>query len=153
LEEVLVVTKIDERQAQPEQAGGARAIDILASRLPSVPSKPDATDKAASPNGATAGGVATKTPTNGAAAAGGAKTAHPVTPDANAQSKPKAAPPDAATGNGAPAARSAPSADSPARDSSGPPSASKSTATTLSSAPVKKVTDPKPQADSPDTPH
>ncbi len=41
LEEVLVVTKIDERQAQPDQAGTARAIDILAARLPGVPSKPE----------------------------------------------------------------------------------------------------------------
>jgi len=39
LEEVLVVTKIDERQTQPEQSGSARAIDILAGRLPGVPPK------------------------------------------------------------------------------------------------------------------
>src|SRR5216684_7611463 len=37
LEEVLVVTKIDERQAQPDQSGTARAADILAGRLPTVP--------------------------------------------------------------------------------------------------------------------
>ena len=43
LEEVLVVTKIDERQAQPEQAGPVRAADILAERLPTVPPKPDVT--------------------------------------------------------------------------------------------------------------
>src|ERR1700693_612923 len=41
LEEVLVVTKIDERQAQPDQTGAARAVDILAERLPGVPSKPE----------------------------------------------------------------------------------------------------------------
>jgi rod shape-determining protein MreC len=40
LEEVLVVTKVDERQATPEQAGPARAADILAERLPTVPPKP-----------------------------------------------------------------------------------------------------------------
>ncbi len=40
LEEVLIVTKIDERQATPEQAGPARAADVLAERLPSVPPKP-----------------------------------------------------------------------------------------------------------------
>ena len=34
LEEVLVVTKIDERQAEPDQTGAARAVDILAERLP-----------------------------------------------------------------------------------------------------------------------
>jgi rod shape-determining protein MreC len=41
LEEVLVVTKIDERQAEPDQTGAARAVDILAARLPGVPSKPE----------------------------------------------------------------------------------------------------------------
>lgn len=40
LEEVLVVTKIDERQAMPETAGPIRAADILAERLPGVPQKP-----------------------------------------------------------------------------------------------------------------
>src|SRR5271157_3936452 len=39
LEEVLVVTKIDEKQ--PEQTGASRAVDILAERLPTVPSKPE----------------------------------------------------------------------------------------------------------------
>jgi len=42
LEEVLVVTKIDERQAEPEHEGPIRAADILAERLPTVPPKPDA---------------------------------------------------------------------------------------------------------------
>lgn len=41
LEEVLVVTKVDERQALPDQTAPVRAIDILAERLPSVPAKPD----------------------------------------------------------------------------------------------------------------
>src|SRR5258707_12143288 len=40
LEEVLIVTKIDERQATPEQTGPVRAADILAERLPTVPPKP-----------------------------------------------------------------------------------------------------------------
>ncbi|MGA7575040.1 MAG: rod shape-determining protein MreC [Terriglobales bacterium] len=65
LEEVLVVTKIDERQAEPDQTGGARAIDILAGRLPGVPSKPEnavnadapATAAPASTAGSTAGPV------------------------------------------------------------------------------------------------
>src|SRR5580692_6924007 len=51
LEEVLVVTRIDERQAQPDRAGAARAVDILAERLPGVPSKPE-TDKTADPDAA-----------------------------------------------------------------------------------------------------
>jgi rod shape-determining protein MreC len=69
LEEVLVVTKIDERQAQPEQAGPVRAVDILAERLPSVPAKTDATAAAPSKNPVPAGATpattpSTATPTN-----------------------------------------------------------------------------------------
>jgi rod shape-determining protein MreC len=52
LEEVLIVTKVDERQATPDQTGPVRAADVLAERLPSVPPKsPEAT-------GATSGGAA-----------------------------------------------------------------------------------------------
>ena len=50
LEEVLVVTKIDERQAAPAQTGGSRAVDILAERLPTVPSKPTTAETAAAPD-------------------------------------------------------------------------------------------------------
>jgi rod shape-determining protein MreC len=55
LEEVLVVTKIDVRQAEPDQTGTARAVDILAARLPGVPSKPEESAKTVGP----------VTPTNG----------------------------------------------------------------------------------------
>ncbi len=80
LEEVLVVTKIDERQAQPEQTGAARAVDILAERLPSVPAKPPENgEKGATP-----------------------ESAAPPTPGSDA--KPKAAPPPASAGSAAPAA-------------------------------------------------
>lgn len=59
LEEVLVVTKIDERQAQPDQAGAARAVDILAERLPGVPPKPpEDAEKGAVPGTVTPGAVA-----------------------------------------------------------------------------------------------
>src|SRR5258708_3581178 len=46
LEEVLVVTKIDERQTEPDQTGEARAVDILAERLPTVPTKLEPPEKA-----------------------------------------------------------------------------------------------------------
>jgi rod shape-determining protein MreC len=49
LEEVLVVTKIDERQVEADQATSARAVDILAERLPGVPSKPEDASKNAPP--------------------------------------------------------------------------------------------------------
>jgi rod shape-determining protein MreC len=49
LEEVLVITKMEEREAAPsEVAGRVRAVDILAARLPSVPDKkPEVEDKGA----------------------------------------------------------------------------------------------------------
>src|SRR5271166_5793407 len=61
LEEVLVVTKIDERQAQPEQTGASRAVDILAERLPTVPSKPETVVKSAVPGTVAPGTVASGT--------------------------------------------------------------------------------------------
>jgi rod shape-determining protein MreC len=67
LEEVLVVTRIDERQAQPDETGPVRAIDILAQRLPTVPPKPDAATDAAG-KGSAAGppsGVANQRPVFG----------------------------------------------------------------------------------------
>jgi rod shape-determining protein MreC len=78
LEEVLVVTKIDERQAQPDQAGTARAVDILAERLPSVPPKPPENgEKGATP-----------------------EAAAPTTPGSDA--KPKEVPPQASPGSALP---------------------------------------------------
>jgi len=47
LEEVLVVTKIDERQAEPDRSSTTRAADILAERLPTVPPKPETAQGAA----------------------------------------------------------------------------------------------------------
>ncbi len=49
LEEVLVVTKVDEKQISPEQTGPVRASDILAERLPTVPPKPENQTGAAQP--------------------------------------------------------------------------------------------------------
>lgn len=46
LEEVLVVTKVDEKEPTPSETGPVRAADILAQRLPSVPDKPASTDPA-----------------------------------------------------------------------------------------------------------
>ena len=46
LEEVLVVTKLLEREPTQLETGTTRAVDILAQRLPSVPDKPAANDSA-----------------------------------------------------------------------------------------------------------
>jgi rod shape-determining protein MreC len=96
LEEVLVVTKIDERQVEPDRANSARAVDILAERLPGVPSKPEDASKnapAAHPAGtddATPGGnktVVTKpaaspasVPPSGAPASPGSAAKKPGSP-------------------------------------------------------------------------
>jgi len=116
LEEVLVVTKIDERQAQPEQSGPVRAADILAERLPTVPPKPENAGDAAAKNlVALAGGAAnaattkiTSPSTVSPAAQNKLKSpAGPVTADTN----PK---PPAAAVSGAPKSTSAASVASTA---------------------------------------
>ena len=105
LEEVLVVTKIDVRQAEPDQTGTARAVDILAARLPGVPSKPEETVNPAGPGSSTGGNVSPAT--------GGPQTAkppkppnpNPINPSPNTAS-PSA--PQVAAGSSAPANASVP---------------------------------------------
>jgi len=136
LEEVLVVTKIDERQAEPDQTGAARAVDILAERLPAVPSKPEDAVKNGVPGTVAPGTVA------------------PATTGSDA--KPKAASPEAATASGAPAARkpanSAASAGTGSGTSSGTPPVIK-TATGAAKVPPKPAAAPKPQPAVEDSPH
>jgi rod shape-determining protein MreC len=142
LEEVLVVTRIDERQAQPDQAGAARAVDILAERLPTVPSKPENAVKADTP-----GAVA---PSN-----------------TSSDAKPKPVSPEASAGGSAPAARktaSSPSSSSGSASgtslgiSAGTSSGNAATATgtpamKVSPKPVKAAETPKPQPAVEDSPH
>ena len=146
LEEVLVVTKIDQRQAEPEKTGAARAVDILAERLPTVPSKPENAEKGPAPETATPKIAIPKT----------------VAPaNSGLDAKPKAASSDALTSSGAPAARKpATSASSPVNSSGNPsgaasaakPAASGIDATKLSK-PVKATAEPKPQPAVEDIPH
>ncbi len=142
LEEVLVVTKIDERQAQPDQTGAARAIDILAARLPGVPSKPENAAKVAAPG--------TAAPSSAAQTSAGS------------EAKPKAAPPEASAGSGAPAAQKtvspASSAGTGPGTTSGTSSGNQATATgtpamKVSPKPVKAAVEPKPQPAVEDSPH
>ena len=70
LEEVLVVTKIQEKLPDTKDLGPIRASDILSERLPGLPATPDAS--AAGTAAGTASGAANPAPTNpqpGAAAA------------------------------------------------------------------------------------
>jgi rod shape-determining protein MreC len=83
LEEVLVITRLDERQPTAEETRApVRAIDILAARLPSVPEKAaePAANAAAKP-AANAGGTNAKPAAKGAAAAlaAGTKPTMPLT--------------------------------------------------------------------------
>jgi len=114
LEEVLVVTKIDERQAQPEQAVPMRAVDILAERLPTVPPKQDPTtqgaDKtpAAQPGGPVLPAPSTQIPGDvkpksasaaGAPGTGTLNAAVPIKGATSAPSSPKTGTPQAAVPN------------------------------------------------------
>jgi rod shape-determining protein MreC len=137
LEEVLVVTKIDVRQTEPDQTGAMRAVDILAERLPGVPSKPADAAKAAVPGTSTTTGP-------------------------GADAKPKAALPPTAVGSAAPpagkSASAAPSSGVGSGASSAPNSATKATAIGADAAKapaplVKPTAEPKPQSDVEDGPH
>ncbi|HZQ22455.1 MAG TPA: rod shape-determining protein MreC [Terriglobales bacterium] len=97
LEEVLVVTKVDEKEAPPMANGPVRAIDILAQRLPSVPDKPPAPDTnkpkdAAGPGPSPSG-------TGPGAVSANADPSKPGSAAPNATLKPKAAATGTATGH------------------------------------------------------
>ncbi len=131
LEEVLVVTKIDERQALPEQTGAARAVDILAGRLPSVPSKPENADK-----GDTAGVVAPTT------------TPAPMT--AGSEAKLKAVSPPSSASSATAVRKTATSSPG---TGSGNSSGTSTTAVKTPPKPAKAVVEPKPQPAVEDNPH
>ncbi len=171
LEEVLVVTKIDERQAEPDQTGAARAIDILAERLPTVPPKPENAAKGAVPGLASpgtvapgAGATATGAPRTVAPTTGATTTVAPTTTGSAAQ--PKAVPPAASASSGAPAAQKPASPVPSSGTGSGtspatPVSAAGTGAVKASPKPVKAAVQtqpqpqpqPKPQPAVQDSPH
>jgi len=94
LEEVLVVTKVEDRSPTPsEVASPVRAIDILTRRLPSVPDKPMETG----PAGGTAQGTGNKT--TGFQSAGSPK-ALPAGPNSSTPTTAKATPATAGTAAG-----------------------------------------------------
>ncbi len=182
LEEVLVVTKIDERQAEPEQAGPVRAVDILAERLPTVPPKQDpATQGADKPPAAQLGGAAlpvlpsTQMPGDvkpKSAAAAGLPVAVPPNAavpnkgaNSGAPSVPKAGTPQAAVSSGGVASAATAvvkkTAASAASSSAASGNGSKATNVMTQPAaavpkpatkPVKSTVTPKPQPASQDTP-
>jgi rod shape-determining protein MreC len=171
LEEVLVVTKIDERQAEPDHAGTARAIDILAERLPTVPPKPENAAKGAAPGTASPGTVAPAAgaPTTGAPTIVAPKTVAPTAgapTTTGAAAQPKAAPPAASASSGTPAAQTTVSPGSSSGTGSGtspatPASAAGTRAVKASPKPAKAAVQtqpqpqpqPKPQPAAQDSPH
>jgi len=156
LEEVLVVTKIDERQAEPDQTGAARAIDILAERLPTVPPKPEDAAKGA------AGTAAPGTVPTGTVKPTTVKPT-PVAPTtAGSDAKPKAVSPQASAA--APATRKtataasasgAPSGTASGLSSATPANSTGIPATKPAPKPVKVAVPPppKPQPAVEDAPH
>jgi len=154
LEEVLVVTKIDERQAEPEQTGVARAVDILAQRLPGVPSKPESPEKVTPETGATTGTATTgttniRTPSTGTKTGEATGTTATGAPSlTGSEGKPKTSPPPASA-NSAPVVRK----------TTTPPSTGSATAATGADAakaspkPVKEVVVPQPPPAAEDSPH
>src|ERR1700692_212298 len=132
LEEVLVVTKIDERQTEPDQAGAARAVDILAERLATVPAKAETAAKE---------GAATTT--------AAPKTGAPLSAS---NPKPKPAPAQTSTGAAPVAAKAAAPASGLAPDSENSPATSPATGSsekTPTKEAVKKPVVSKPEAPKP----
>jgi rod shape-determining protein MreC len=161
LEEVLVVTKIDERQAESDRSATARAADILAERLPSVPPKPENAPGGAgapsSPGSAakpTADATKPKVPPPGTAANGSAPVAGkgvkptPSSPGTAgkpaADAKPKVSPPGTAANGSAPVAGKAVTpAPSPAKNVS--KAAAGTNGVKIPPRPAKPTADSKPQ--------
>jgi hypothetical protein len=84
LEEVLVITKKAQREAEVASSTPMRAADILAQRLPSVPDQPASTEGAAGSSGSGTSAMQTKPAANAAAPA----TQTPKTASAQAGTKP-----------------------------------------------------------------
>ncbi len=143
LEEVLVVTKIDEKQAEPDPTSAARAVDILAERLPGVPSKPEGAEKNGVPSTAAPGAAAT---TTGAIPADVPAKVTPTSPGPDAKPPKPLAPQASASG-------SAPPAEYPAAHPANKATASAADASKVSPKPVKSTVQPKLQPAVEDRPH
>ena len=139
LEEVLIVTKIDERQAQPDQRGAARAVDILAQRLPTVPPPPDNAAKGAAPG--------TAAPSTGPTT---------TTTGSNTKPRPVTQGPSADTAVTAPrktASSAVPSGTASGTSSATHPPAAGASAAKVSPKPVKAAVQPQSQPAVQDSPH
>ena len=108
-EEVLVVTKIDERQAEPDRSATARAADILAERLPKVPPKPENAPGGSSASGSAGKPTVDAKPKVASPAANGAGPAQKATtPAPSSPASPSKATGDAKPGTPSPIKAAAP---------------------------------------------
>src|SRR5208282_1893651 len=135
----VVLEKVMSDETVPAQTGAARAVDILAGRLPSVPSKPENAVKASVPGTVVPGTTAPGTAARGAAAPGAGKPGTVTTTVAPANSasdvKLKVALPQVSASGGASAVRKAPNAASlPSPASSPSPGAASGTSPAAASA-------------------
>jgi rod shape-determining protein MreC len=159
LEEVLVVTKIDERQAQPDQTGAARAVDILAERLPGVPAKPENAASGGAPGTAPSAPAAPQTSPTVKPPAPGADGIAKTPPQASAGGtaaagvKPAAVAPAAVKPATNPASLSPSAGSSSASHASNQAAATGSDAGKVSTKPVKAAATPKPLPAVEDAPH
>jgi len=165
LEEVLVVTKVEDKAPNPgELAGSLRAVDILTQRLPSVPDKPAIDPKTASPSAAKSAGPASasanaSTLKPAGAGAANASPPKPVQPAANAA----AVKPEGVFGKSASTAKTVPSTSRPTPTAGSPivPDDIKPAVIQKSASAVPKISDksakpvpaqPKPDASAEDKP-
>jgi len=145
LEEVLVVTTIDERQAATEQSVPVRAADILAERLPTVPPKaPDASN--ATPSTALPSGTK-PVPGSSVPASAGKPVAKATDAAATPSLKPKSLTPAAA--NGASPGSPKPAVKTTTTDA---PAAAGSSPARVPQKAVKPAVEPKPQPPAQDNP-
>jgi rod shape-determining protein MreC len=92
LEEVLVITQLQEKEPAVDQTGNMRAVDILAQRLPSVPEKPPETNATAGTKPAEQGTKPNPSPSD---AQKQPATAKPNSAPADAQKQPATVKPNA----------------------------------------------------------
>jgi rod shape-determining protein MreC len=142
LEEVLVVTRIDERQAEPDQSGPVRAVDILADRLPTVPPKPENAPA----------GTATAVPPGTTSAQHPSASATSGTPAKEVGGANSAAGPEAKPKTPAPASGGTPAAPKPAATGPGAPAAAGNRPVKISQKSAPPRAEPKPQPPPPDNP-
>jgi hypothetical protein len=142
LEEVLVITKVTEKEADTTGLGPIRASDILAQRLPSVPDKPAVT----TPNSA-ASGTAPAASSTAATAPAATTPGAAVAPKPAVNPKPSVAVPGPASGK--PATAGAAAAKPAASPGNGAAAKPKATPTRPAKSTVETA---KPAAGGEDTP-